>query len=319
MTRVALLAALLLAAPAWAQPAEPPGYVLPSTAVHRIQASQLGREYEVVVWLPPSYHRSPQRHYPVLFTTDMPQSLPLITGLHRRLRAGEAGMADAIIVGLGYAAGESGEYSRRRDYTPTPHGDVDARSNMPGRPVVYGEAEAYRLYLRDEVLPFLQQHYRIDPAQRIYAGHSYGALFGTHVLLTEPRMFARYILISPSLWYGRRLMIARERGYASRHHDLPADVFFMIGAEETVPDPDTQPFANARMAMVEDLQDMVRMLASRHYPGLRLQSHIFPGRDHASVYPDAIRMGMEWALPGRGRTPHQPCAEPHCRMPWPLP
>jgi len=300
----------------------PKRYELASTEVHRIDAKALGRAYDIVVWLPPSYGSSPDRRYPVLFTTDMPQSLPLMLGLHRRLRASERGLEDAIIVGLGYAVGDTGEYSRRRDYTPTPHGDIDAVSDMPGRPVAYGEAEGYRLHLKDEVFPFLESRYRIDPARRIYAGHSYGGLLGAHVLLTDPRMFQRYILMSPSLWYGRRLMIARERGYASRNKDLPAEVFFMIGGEETVPDPDTEPFGSSRMAMVEDMDEMVRMLESRKYPSLKVQSRVFPGEDHGSVYPDAIRAGMEWALAGSGKRPHQPCLDEkgqpirHCRMPW---
>ncbi len=324
MRAALLLAALLLAAtPALSETgAEPPGYVLPDTHVHRIEAMALGRTYEVVVWLPPSYRSSPDRRYPVLFTTDSPQSFPLIRGLHIRLRGGELVLEDAIVVGLGYAQGEDAVHSRRRDYTPTIHGDIDARPTLPGRPVEYGGAEAYRLHIRDEVFPFLEARYRIDPARRIYAGHSYGGLFGTHVLLTEPTMFQRYILISPSLWYARRLMIARERGWASRNRDLPADVYWMIGSEETVPDPDTEPHAASRHAMVEDMDEMVRMLGSRGYPSFRQKSQVIEGEDHTGVYPVAIRRGMEWALAGPGRPPHRPCLNEggapirHCRMPW---
>jgi hypothetical protein len=318
MKATLLLAALLAAAPLAAQEAAPAPkrYELPSTEVHRIEAKALGRAYDIVVWLPPSYASSPDRKYPVLFTTDMPQSLPLILGLHRRLRASERGMEDAIIVGLGYAVGDTGEYSRRRDYTPTPHGDIDAVSDMPGRAVAYGEAEGYRLHLKNEVFPFLESRYRVDPARRIYAGHSYGGLFGTHVMLTDPAMFRKYILMSPSLWYGRRLMIARERGYAMSHKDLPAQAFFMIGGEETVPDPDTEPFGASRMAMVEDMNEIVANLKARNYPSLKVQSRIFPGEDHGSVYPDAIKAGMEWALPGTGKRPHVPCATPGCRHPF---
>lgn len=311
----ALVAAAPLAAPAPAPDQAPKRYELPSTEVHRIEAKALGRAYDVVAWLPPSYASSPQRRYPVLFTTDSPQSLPLIIGLHRRLRASEKGLEDAIIVGLGYAAGDDGTHSRRRDYTPTPHGDIDAEPTS-AKPVEYGQAEGYRLHLRNEVFPFLESRYRIDPARRIYAGHSYGGLFGTHVLLSEPEMFEKYILISPSLWYGRRLMIARERGYAMRHRDLPAQIFFMIGGEETVPDPDILPFGNSRMAMVEDMAELTAMLKSRGYPSLKVQSRVFPGEDHGSVYPDAIRTGMEWALKGTGKTAHVPCEVPGCRVPW---
>ncbi len=330
MKRLLTAALLALAAPlaaGMAQPAatpadcSPPGYTLPDTHVHVIDAKALGRRYELHVSLPPGYAANPDRRYPVLFTTDSPQSFPIIRGMQLRLRGGGRVLEDAVIVGLGYSVGDDGTHSRRRDYTPSPHGDIDARSTS-GRPVEYGEAEGYRLHLRDEVFPFLEARYRIDPARRIYAGHSYGGLFGTHVLLTEPAMFQHYILMSPSLWYGRRLMIARERGFAMRNRDLPARVFFIIGSEETVPDPDTEPFAASRHAMVEDMDEMVRMLRSRNYPSLTVESLVIPGEDHASVYFEAIRRGMAWALPGSGRTPHRPCLDEagqpirHCRMPW---
>jgi len=286
-----------------------PGYVVPNSAVHRIKAEALGREYDLTVLLPPGYASSPERRYPVLFTTDAPQSMLLMRGYQQRLRASERGMEDAIIVGLGYAVGDSGTYSRRRDYTPSPNGDIDAASDKPGVPVKYGEAEGYRLHLKNEVFPFLEAKYRIDPKRRIYAGHSYGGLFGTHVLLTEPSMFEKYILMSPSLWYDRRLMIARERGFSMRNKDLPAEAYFMIGGEETVPDPDTEPFSNSRMAMVEDMDEMVRMLTSRGYPSLKVQQKVYPGEDHGSVYAEALKDGMLWALPGSGKEPHKACLD----------
>lgn len=321
--KLLIAAAVLASAPVAAQePAPPPRYELPNSEALRIPAKALGREYEYVVVLPAGYASRPERRYPVLMYTDAPQSIGLITGMHRRLRASERGLQDAIIVGLGYAVGDSAEYSRRRDYTPTTHGDIDARSDMPGRTVAYGEAEGYRRHLKDEVFPELERRYRIDPAQRVYLGHSYGGLFGMHVLLNEPEMFRKYVLISPSLWYDRRLMIARERGYAMSHKDMPAQVYFMIGGDETVPDPDTEPHGASRMAMVEDLAEMVRNLEARGYPRLSVKQKVFPGEDHGSVYVPAVREGLEWALPGSGKSEHKPCLDaggkpiPHCRMPW---
>ncbi len=297
-------------------------YPLVNTEVIRIPAKALGREYDYVVTLPFGYAANPDRKYPVLMYTDTPQSVNLITGMHRRLRSGERGLEDAIIVGLGYAVGDTAEFSRRRDYTPTTHGDIDAASDMPGRPVAYGEAEAYRQHLKAEVFPELERRYRIDPARRTYLGHSYGGLFGTHVLLTDPAMFQKYVLISPSLWYDRRLMIARERGYSMSHKDMPAQVYFMIGGEETVPDPDTEPHSASRMKMVEDMDEMVKTLSARGYPNLSVQQTVFPGEDHGSVYVPAVRAGLEWALPGSGKPKHVPCLDtagkpiPNCRMPW---
>ena len=307
---------LLGAAPAAAEAEGAHPYPLANTEAIRIESPSLGRAYEMLVTLPFGYAANPERRYPVLYYTDAPQSVALLAGMARRLRDGGMGLEDAILVGLSYAVGDSGETSRRCDYTPTTHGDIDARSNMAGRPVRYGGAEDYRLHLLHEAFPELERRYRIDPERRTYLGHSYGGLFGVHVLLTAPQMFRQYILISPSLWYDRRLMLARARGYAMRHHDLPARVLFLIGGDESVPDPDSEPHSRARFAMVEDMAELVGSLRSGHYPNLVVEQHVLPGENHASVFVPAVNMGLRWALPGPGRPPHIPCAVPGCRLPY---
>lgn len=309
---IRLIPVLLLATAAAADP-----WPLPRSDTLSIPAPALGRGYSYVVVLPPGYENDPNRRYPTVFFTDAPQSTALLAGMMTRLSAGGRGLEPAILVGLGYADGDTGQFSRRRDYTPTPHGDIDAASDMPGRPVRYGEAEAYRRHLAEVVLPELERRYRIDAGRRIYLGHSYGGLFGAHVLLTEPAMFSHYILISPSLWYDRKLMLARERGYATLHRDLPARALFLIGGEETVPDPDPEPFGNAMNAMVEDQEAFVAALNARRYPSLSVESRVIPGENHGSVYVPAVRIGLEWALPGTGREARQPCPahQPNCRYP----
>jgi len=307
-----VLVALFLAGPVAAEP-----WPLPRSEVVTLPAPELGRRYSYIIVLPPGYEANPERRYPALFFTDAPQSAALIAGMAQRLTAGGRGLEPAILVGLGYADGDTGQYSRRRDYTPTPHGDIDAVSDMPGRPVRYGEAEAYRRHLEAVVLPELGRRYRIDPDRRIYLGHSYGGLFGAHVLLTSPTLFARYVLISPSLWYGRRLMLARERGYASQNRDLRAEVLMIVGGEETVEDPDAEPFGEALNAMVEDQAAFAAALAARNYPSLELENVVLPGEDHGSVYVPAVRLGLEWALPGTGKPARAPCPKdnPTCRYP----
>ena len=37
--------------------------------------------------------------------------------------------------------------------------------------------------------------------RKVLVGHSYGALFGFHVLFTRPEMFSGYVFGSPSLWF----------------------------------------------------------------------------------------------------------------------
>lgn len=267
---------------------EPPPYILSDTHVREIYAHELQRTYQLFVALPPSYARG-DRRYPVLFITDANYAFPLARSVARRVGNGGKGLEDFILIGLSYARDETPEYSRRRDYTPTRGGDPDAVSDMPGRAPAYGGAEAYRRFLADEVLPVVEHAYRVDMNRKVYAGHSYGALFGLHILWTTPTMFERYILGSPSLWFDNRVMLSREQEIARTRRDLPANVLMAIGARENA-DPD----------MVSDLRDLERALRSRGYPSLHLTVKVIDDEDHLTVFPSILSRGLRWAFPPKG-------------------
>lgn len=286
-------------APATAEtPAAPqtaPEVTLPHTEHLVVQARALERSYHLYVALPDGYARHPDRKWPVLFLTDAPYAFPLVRSVVNRMSDSRRMRRTPIIVGLGYAVGDSRTHSRRRDYTPTPHGDVDARPERAGKKVVYGKAEQYRQHLAKDVLPLIASRYRADTNDFTYAGHSYGGLLGAHILLTAPEMFQRYILLSPSLWYGRKVIPARERARAITAKDLPASVFMAIGAQETTEHPDTEPRHNSSYDMVGDMQQFANQLSARPYPNLDITTLEIPGEDHLTVYPAAITRALEWA------------------------
>ena len=294
---VALLAALLPHAVRAADATRP--YVLADTQVHVLHASHLARDYELYISLPPSYG-SGQRSYPIVFVTDAPYAFPVTRAIGARIAGHSRELPEFILVGLGYAQGDTPEYSRRRDYTPSARGDRDATSDMPGRPVAYGQAEGYRRFVADEVFPFIASHYRADMAHKVLAGHSYGSLFGAYVLLTSPEMFDGYVLGSPSLWFDHRLLFEREHTFAASHKDLRARVYIGAGAFET-PQQKGKP-RDPRYAadddMVADAQAFARVLASRRYPGLKLRADVIVGEDHLTVAPVLITRGLMWTLSG---------------------
>ncbi|NYE64137.1 putative alpha/beta superfamily hydrolase [Duganella sp. 1224] len=81
--------------------------------VNPLRAQALARDYQVFVSLPTGYSESGPA-LPVVFVTDADYAFPLT----RAIRAG-VGIPPFILVGLSYAVGDTPEYSRRRDYTPT--------------------------------------------------------------------------------------------------------------------------------------------------------------------------------------------------------
>lgn len=270
--------------------AAPASYVLENTEVRDIRAPALKRDYQLYVALPDSYRQGNKR-YPVLFVTDANYAFPIVRNIAQRLNK-HAGREEVIVVGLSYANGDGGVYSRRRDYTPTRPRKHDYRSDMPGRQPAFGEAKAYGQFISGEVFPFISSNYRVNMQRKVFIGHSYGSLLGLQFLLTEPRTFEHYILGSPSLWYDAGIMFEREQAYAASHKDLPASVFFGIGGLEKLAAGKKRSRAEEDADMLADLREFDGKLTSRKFPSLKTRLRVFEDEDHASVFPFVLTHGL---------------------------
>lgn len=270
-----------------------PGVVLPDTEAWTVR-DPLGREYPIWVALPAGYERDTHLRYPVLYVTDALYSFPLARSVRNMVGQGGAHLAPFILVGLPPQQGLSSQQSRSRDYTPTQPVRRAGDDYTDG--ITYGGAAHYRDFLADHVLPQVEARYRTDPAQRAFAGHSYGGLFGAYALLTRPAMFQRYILSSPSLWFDQHVINRIEADYADAHADLNARVLLSIGAHET-PASDA-PFA-ARNDMVAHTRSFAERLRGRGYPGLWLETRVVADEDHLTVYPAMLTRALLALFPSR--------------------
>lgn len=278
------------AAPAAQISTEGGPYVLRDTQVWTVPDPTSGRDYEVFVSLPASYQSNPQRRYPVLYVTDADYAFPIIRQITRRVNLDGPVIEEFILVGLSYSRGDSAVVSRNRDYTPTANGPRSSSST------VHGDGNAYQTYLKDHALPFIEGRFRADPQQRVFLGHSYGALLGAQILFTDPTLFSAYVLGSPSFWYDRRHIMTMEADYARRHSDLPARVFMYVGGWE-VPGPDRRNTSGANM--VADVRAMEQTLKSRAYPHLKVQSIVLQDEDHLTVAPVGFTRALTAVLPAR--------------------
>jgi predicted alpha/beta superfamily hydrolase len=264
-------------------------YQLLGTEVWDVLDPISGRVYQVYVSLPASYEKSPNRRYPVLFATDAGYAFPIVREIARRVNLEGPKVEEFILVGLSYANGEDGTRSRNRDYTPTVNGPRSAPAGS-----VHGQGRAYQTYLRDRVKPFIAQRYRTDPRKAVFLGHSYGGLLGAQILFTDPTMFSDYLLGSPSFWFDKRHIFAKEAAYASGHRDLPANVYMYVGEFES-------PRFNRINEMVGDNREFDRILKSRAYPNLHIKSEVLDDEDHVTVAPRGFTRGLLYLLPATGR------------------
>ena len=169
---------------------------------------------------------------------------------------------------------------------------------MAGRAPAFGEAAGYRRFLADEVFPFIARSYRADMSRKVFAGHSYGALFGADTLTREPGLFQGYVLGSPSLWFDHRVLLERQKAWAAdARADARADAYIGAGEyERRAPrgSRETRRYASEG-DMVGDVQAFAGALA-RQAKHLRMRTDVIAAEDHLTVAPILITRGLMWVL-----------------------
>jgi enterochelin esterase-like enzyme len=176
----------------------------PRLHVHRAFRSRyLPDQRDLVVYLPPSYDRAPEKSYPVLYLHDGQNLFDGQTACvpERSWRVRE--QADAaieaceaeplIIVGINNTGPR-----RLAEYTHEPD------TKMGG-----GEAEAYGLLLTQELMPWIASHYRVRTGHEStgVGGSSLGGLVSLFLGLRHPESFGRLALLSPSVWWNRKSIL----------------------------------------------------------------------------------------------------------------
>jgi predicted alpha/beta superfamily hydrolase len=180
--------------------------------LHRRFASRyLSTPRDLIVYLPPGYDASGRRH-PVLYLQDGQNLFDAATGFAgQEWRADETAdrliaahrIEPVILVGI-YNTG----VRRISEYTPT----RDPRTRKGGK------AERYAQMLANEIKPFIDRHYRTrkGAAHSGAGGSSLGALVSLTVGIEYPLVFGKLAVMSPSVWWDQRSVLAMVAQYQSR-------------------------------------------------------------------------------------------------------
>lgn len=261
---------------------------LANTEVHYLRSEHVGDEFKIFVGHCPGRGDAPPT---VLYLGDANGFFGGAVDAIRLMQL-SAHLPPLLVVGIGYRVGgiDETDLQRTRDFTPTSDPDF---ARIFAALDAMGGAPQQLSFIRDELQPWVEENYAVASEDSAYFGHSFGGLFATYALLTQPDTFARYGIGSPSLWWHGAMAFDLEAAYAATHHDLPAKVFFSIGEHEThegrqyeasrLP-PDEARIAGLRhIDMVDDMQRMVSVLRSRNYPGLQLESAVFSDEFHITI------------------------------------
>jgi predicted alpha/beta superfamily hydrolase len=236
-----------------------------------------GQQYALWVGLPDSYTKDASRRYPVLYVLDGQLLFPLISSIHRGMWLGKD-LPELIIVGVDSTRLDIWGALRFVNLAPTRSLTREAELAKLLNGLHTGEGSAFLRVLTEEVLPEVEQRYRVSD-DRTLLGHSLGGLFGASTLFQAPNTFRRMILGSPAFYWDDTVIFRIEEQFAAARKPLHTHLFMAAGGSEPAP-------------MIENVQRFVSIVNNRRYDGLSLDSRVFDDETHMSVIPAIAARGL---------------------------
>jgi uncharacterized protein len=196
---------------------------------------------------------------PVLYMPDGGLAEDFLAGLVQ-VSVGNGTMRPFLLVGI-----ENTE--RRRDLS----GPTENAEDKKIAPRV-GGSEAFRTFLRTELMPAVRARYRIT-GETALVGESLAGLFAVETFLLEPDLFDTYIAIDPSLWWNDQKLVDGAAERLRARPPLRKTVYVATSDEGSI-------------AAAQKLTAAVQATA----PGVKWLYEPMPAERHATIFhPAALR------------------------------
>lgn len=272
---VPALLCLAFALPASAQDQAHSPYVVADIVV--IHSNILGEDRRLFVYNPDDVGGNILPAYPVLYLLEE-NDMPMVAGTVKYLSSYNEQIPAMLVVGI-----EGGD--RIRDLTPT-HALYDNTGQRDDSPDSWlkssGGGDKFLQFVRDEVTPYVEKHYRTAPFKML-AGHSVGGLTSVYALTAYPQLFNGYIAVSPSLWWDRGVMLS----LAGSKLQIPrARKTFLYVADC----PESASFSVY-------MQRFLALLHTKMPAGLTFTHQFYPTETHGSIAAKAYYDGLRFLFP----------------------
>lgn len=271
---------------------EPVPYAMSWEPPTHARAEGYDYDHEVLVALPPSYHVSPDRRYPVVWSMDGAMVFGVTAGVANLYTVGKR-IPEIIVVGVGHPSRHGMLGLAQRTFDLFPPGSVWsdaglAQDYMKGMgfnfdmSLPFLKGDRFLEFLVEQLRPSLGEQYRMEDDHALW-GHSAGGGFASYAMLARPGAFGRFIIGSGT----NGLTIDLEAEYAKRHDDLEARVFIGLADGEI----NHAPLCAQRLISRTTL--LAENLRLRGYPGLDLRTRFYADRDHFTAMPSLIGDGLQ--------------------------
>lgn len=238
-----------------------------------VNSRLLGETRRINVYFPPGYQESAGTRLPVLYMPDggMAEDFLHVAGLVQ-VSVGNGTMRPFLLVGIENT-------QRRRDLT----GPTENENDKKIAPRV-GGSEAFRKFIRDELMPQVKARYRTTDETAI-VGESLAGLFVVETFLLEPDLFDTYIAFDPSLWWNDQKLVGEAGRLLRVRSKARKTLYFASSGDDTEA---TQRFAD--------------ILGKEAPADLRWHYEKMPDEKHSTIYhPAALKAFRAVFKPATGK------------------
>jgi predicted alpha/beta superfamily hydrolase len=235
--------------------------------VYKYRSKMIGDEYLLPTYFPENYDTS--KRYPVLYILDGNTNFLIVAKkVKNAMKKNE--IPPHIVVGIGYV----NENKRHRDYTP-----IYVKNEGEGK------VDDFFKFITTELIRVIENNFSADTGRlnRALTGHSYGGIATLYGMFYYQDYFSKFIIGSPSLWYGDNIFFKYEKEYYETNKDLSAKVYMGMGGFEE--------------GWMEPLfLEFTERIKERNYPSLNIYTKMYPKKDHTSVFPIQMEEGVRYVL-----------------------
>lgn len=224
--------------------------------IRTIESSHLNESRTLNIYLPLAYHPD-SAAYQVIYLLDgsAHEDFLHIVGLVQFFDL-QMNAPPTIVVGIE-------NVDRKRDFT-FPTNDKELKAEFP----TTGGSAKFMAFLKEELQPFIQNNYHVSD-ERILIGQSLGGLMATEILLREPQMFSKYLIVSPSLWWDNESMYDQMDALLNKQKFSETEVVVAVGQEHPM--------------MIKEASGLYQSLALAEKDKLKVHYRFFEKEDHATI------------------------------------
>ena len=236
-----------------------------------LQSKVLSEKRILNIYLPQGYNPNDSINYPVTYLLDgsADEDFIHVVGLFQFNNFSWINrVPKSILVGIA-------NVDRRRDFTyPSTIAENQKRDPTSGK------SANFISFIESELQPFIEKIYKTNNSKTII-GQSAGGLLATEILIKKPKLFNKYIIISPSLWWDNGSLLNGKSEIYQENFQENTDIYIGVGKEGLAP-------TEIPHVMEVDANLLAEKLKSTKSKHVKVHFDYLPEEDHATITHQAI-------------------------------